>query len=218
MPTPQQLADAVSDLPNVGILVYLAFQWDSVDEQQYTTLIFKSMREAYEDELTRQAAAVGCPGRVGRLREGQELTELKQVATMHAQSIVRTHNYDLAKIIVELRINNPRGNRFYYSKYVREWEATRATWKDKQIALMTVQTGRQRGREAFILNNPVTGKAYFEPRQAAEAECQALVAGSPWSIEKVYSAPTPIHFNCIHSWRVKYSRIPKDECALLWMG
>lgn len=218
MPTQQQLDTIIGELPNVGVLVHLAMRMDSVDEQAYTTLIFKSMREAYEDELTRQAAAIGCPGRVGRLREGQELSELKRIAQEHAASIVRTFNYDLAQAIIAIRIENPRANRNYYAKRLTEWARNRASWKDKQIALMTVQIGRQRGREAFVLNNPVTGKAYFEPKQAAESECQALVAGSPWPLEKVYQTPTPIHYNCPHYWRVVYSRIPKDECALLWMG
>jgi len=218
MPTQQQVDQIISELPNVGLLVHLAFRLDMVDEQYYTTTIFKAMRAAYEDELTRQAAAIGCPGRVGRLREGEELSELKRLATEHAQSIVRTFNYDLARMIIAIRIENPRANRVYYAKRLREWQATRAGWKDKQIALMTVQTGRQRGREAFLLNNPVTGKAYFEPKEAAEEECQALVKGSPWPIEKVYATPVPVHFNCPHFWVIKYSRIPKDECALLWMG
>lgn len=218
MPTQQQLDEIVSTLPNVGLLVHLAFRWDAVDEQTYTTLLFKSMRAAYEDELTRQAAAVGCPGRVGRLREGQELTELKNIAAEHAASIVRTHNYELARLIINIRIENPRANRYYYAKQITAWERNRAGWKDKQIALMTVQTARQRAREAFLLNNPVTGRAYFEPKSAAEPECQALVKGSPWPLEKVEQSPTPIHFNCPHFWVIKYDRIPKGDCQLLWMG
>lgn len=218
MPTQAQVEETISTLPNVGLLVHLAFRWDQVDEQTYTTLIFKSMRDAYNDELTRQAAAIGCPGQVGRLREGQELSDLKQIATEHAASIVRTHNADLAKLIIELRIQNPRGNRHYYAKYITEWEKVRAAWKDKQIALMTVSTARQRGRDAFLLNNPVEGKAYFQPETAAEQECQDLIDGNPWPLEKAYNTPTPIHWNCIHSWVIKYTRIPKDECELLWMG
>ncbi len=218
MPTQQQLDEIISTLPNVGLLVHLAFRWDMVDEQTYATLIFKSMREAYNDELTRQATAAGCPGRVGRLREGQELTELKNIATEHAASIVRTHNADLAKQIINIRIENPRANRFYYAKRITEWERTRAAWKDKQIALMTVQTARQRGRDAFLLNNPVTGKAYLEPKTAAEPECEKLVATSPHPLETAYNVPMPLHLNCIHSWVIKYDRIPKGECELLWMG
>lgn len=218
MPTQQQLDETISTLPNVGLLVHLAFRWDMVDEANLTALIFKSMRASYNDELTRQAAAIGCPGRVGMLREGQELSELKNIATEHAASIVRTHNNDLAKLIIDIRIEYPRANRNYYAKRIMEWEKIRATWKDKQVALMTVQTARQRALDAFLLNNPVEGKAYFEPRIAAEKACQDLIDGSPWPIEKAYNTPVPIHYNCPHSWVIKYTRIPKGECELLWMG
>ncbi len=218
MPTQQQLDTIIGELPNVGVLVHLAMRMDSVDEQAYTTMIFKSMRTSYEDELTRQAAAIGCPGRVGRLREGQELSELKRIAQEHAASIVRTFNYDLAQAIIAIRIENPRANRNYYAKRLTEWARNRAAWKDKQIALMTVQIGRQRGREAFVLNNPVTGKAYVFPKTAAEHECQHMIDTEPHPLETVYQKPFPFHYNCVHGYKIVYSRIPKGECALLWMG
>lgn len=217
MPTQSQVDQAVNDLSNVAKLVHLAFRWDSQHQAEIETQIFKNMRTSYENELTRNAAALGC-NRVGRLREGQELTDLKRMAIDHAASIVRTYNLDLSRAIAAIRQENPRANRYYYATRLEQWDANRKGWKDKQVMLMTVQFASQAAREDFLRNNPVTGKVYVQPKTAAEPECQALIDGEPYDTDIVFRTPLPLHFNCVHSYVTKYDRIPKSGCEDLWMG
>jgi len=217
VPTQAQVDAEVAQLSNVGKLVHLAYRRDSVYESQLAALLFKQARQNYEAELTRQAAAVGCT-RKGLLSEGQNLSLLKQYANESASSIVRTYNFDLAKAIQAIRAENPRANRNYYVKQLAGWETQRASWKDKQISLMTVSTSVQAAKEAFVQNNILEGQAFLLPMHAAEPICAGIVAGNPYPLETILNVPMPAHFNCIHSWQEKYKKISKTACAELWLG
>lgn len=217
MPTQTQVDAAVAQLSNVGKLIHLAFRYDAVMEAQISALLFKVVRQNYEAELTRQAAAVGCT-RKGLLGEGRELSALRQYANESAASIVRTYNFDLAKAIQAIRQMNPRANRAYYTKQLFLWESARASWKDKQISLMTVQTATQSAKVDFIQYNLLEGQAYLLPKTAAEPICAGLVAGNPYPLEVVGSTLIPAHVNCVHYFLPKYKKIPKAQCADLWLG
>jgi len=215
---PQAQVDAeVAQLSNVGKLVHLAYRRDSVYESQLAALLFKQARQNYEAELTRQAAAVGCT-RKGLLSEGQNLSLLKQYANESASSIVRTYNFDLAKAIQAIRAENPRANRNYYVKQLAGWETRRASWKDKQISLMTVSTSVQAAKEAFVQNNVLEGYATMEPRSAVEEECKSIIARGKLPLEFIAVTPCPIHINCPHTYETHYKKIPKIQCADLWLG
>ena len=217
MPTPAQVEAASASLSNIGKLMFLAFKYDYVMEAQIATTLFRLMRQNYEAELTRQAAAVGC-SRKGLLGEGQELSDLKAKANADAASIARTYNLDLAHAIANIRLENPRANRTYYAKRLAAWETARASWKDKQIALMTVSNAVQGAKAAFVANNIVEGQAYLLPKTAAEPICKGIVAGNPYPLETIENVPMPAHINCIHSWQQKYKKIPKSQCSDLWLG
>lgn len=217
MPTQAQVDAAVAQLSNVGKLVHLAWRYDAVMETQIAALLFKQARQNYEAELTRQASTIGCT-RQGLLNEGAELSTLKQYANESAASIVRTYNFDLAHAIQVIRANNPRANRNTYAKALQTWDARRASWKDKQIALMTVSTSTQAAKSAFIANNIVEGQAYLRPKTAAEPVCAGIVAGNPYPLETINNVSMPVHVNCIHTWEIEYKKIHKSECADLWLG
>lgn len=217
MPTQGQVDQAVSLLSPIGKLIHLAWRYDQVKESEIATVLFKMMRQNYEDELTRQAAAVGCT-RKGLLGEGQALSDLRRTANENAASITRTYNFDLARAIARIREENPRANRTYYTKRLYEWETARASWKDKQIGLMTVSTSRQAAQSAFGANNILEGRAIAVPRRAAEPECRQIVAMGEVSFEFADNNPFPLHINCIHSYERKYKKIPKSQCADLWLG
>lgn len=217
MPTQGQVDNAVSLLSNIGKLLHLSFRADSVRESEIATVLFKMMRQNYENELTRQAAAVGCD-RKGLLGEGQALSDLRRTANENAASITRTYNFDLARAIAHIREENPRANRNYYTKRLYEWESARASWKDKQIGLMTVSTSRNAATSAFVQNNILEGKAYLLPKTAAEPICAGMVTGNPYPLETVFNLNIPAHVNCVHYIHIEYKKIPKSQCADLWLG
>lgn len=219
MPTPAQVQAAVEGLSNTGKLVHLAWRFDSVHEQRISATIFQQLRRNFEDELTRQARAVGCNQRRGMLSEGPTLTELRRIADEHARSIMLTYNLDLAHAIAAVRTEVPTANRHTYSSRLRRWENARAQWKEPQISLNTHQIGAQMGREEFLRFNDIQGQAIFAgPDPAAEPECQALLDGNPWSLRKIHETPTPIHINCPHRWDTQRGKLASGDCASLWMG
>lgn len=217
MPTQQEVDYAVSLLSPIGKLMHLAWRYDSVKEAEIATVLFKMMRQNYEAELTRQATAVGCT-RKGILGEGVALSALKDRANVDAASITRTYNYDLARAIFRIREENPRANRTYYTKRLYEWETARASWKDKQIAMMTVSNAVQSAKAAFVANNVLEGFATAYPKRAKEPECQNAIKLGRVSLEYMQNNPFPFHPNCPHIWETSYKKIPKADCADLWLG
>lgn len=218
MPTPAQVQLAVDQLSNVGKLVHLAWRQDSVAQQDIAGIIFRRLRDTYEDEMTRNAERVGCGGQRGLLQEGPAMSELRATADEHAASIVRTYNLDLSRAIAAIRTETPTANRNTFSSRLQEWESARAQWKDGQIGLMTYSTGAQMAKSDFTRLNNLSGTAEVIPKTAAEERCQALIDAGEVSIRVAEENPFPLHFNCIHEWILHPEKVLAGECRYLYMG
>lgn len=209
----------VDEMPRVQRLVHLMIRYDTVDEDATRAELLRVRRRAYEDELTIQAARVGCPGRSGRLVNASVLAELNQMCADDARSIANTYNYDLAGAISRIRSETPTANRFTYAARLREWETARAKWKTPQIAQYTENSARSLAQQHFsAFNADVFGFAVLEPRQAVCPVCQGWIARGEVPLNVAMNNPPPYHPGCPHAWRTVYDKVSRDVCPRLWMG
>ena len=176
------------------------------------------MRTAYEEELTIQAARVGCASRRGQLRNGPLLTALNDKAKEDASSIVNTYNYDLALFIMNVGREAPSANRFTYAKRYRDWSASRSSWKNQQVNLMSMTWARTKAQQDFMDQNGRMGTARLWPRDAVCPICQGWIARGTVPTNVALNNPPPYHVACPHVWSISSGTIPRDQCPDLWMG
>jgi hypothetical protein len=172
---PRNWQALVNEMSPVMKLVHLAMRQDSFDEDQRRTELLRLRRRFYEDELTLQAARVGCKGRRGQLTNGVILSELNEMSRLDAASIANTFNYDLAASIVRIRSEAPRANRFVYASRLRQWDGKRNKWKSPQITLNTERTARAKAQQDFYEYNGRFGSAVLRPRTAVCPICQGWI-------------------------------------------
>ena len=215
---PRDWAGAVGDMSYVQTLIHLSMRQTADDVERIRGELLRQRRKAYEDELTIQAARVGCPGRRGRLTTGPSLTELNNQSKADAQSITNTYNYDLAMAIQHIASETPTANRHVYAKRLAGWEAKRAAWKKAQIAQYTTGRGRALALSDFQRFNNVEGYAHLEPKEAVCPVCKGWVKRGKVPLQEATNNPPPYHVNCPHYWVTKPGKVPKGECPLLWMG
>lgn len=208
----------VDDLPNVGKLVHLAMRMTDADVDRIKGELTKQRRRVYEDELTIQAARVGCPGRRGRLTAGPSLTELSDLSQRDAQSIVSTYNYDLSLAIEHIRAETPSANRHVYARRLAEWEQKRAQWKRAQISEYTEGTARALAQQDFHRFNNMVGYANLKPVEAVCPVCQGWVQRGDVPLHEAQNHPPPYHVGCPHLWVTYPDQMPQSECPMLWMG
>lgn len=209
----------VDDLSNVQKLVHLAARYDSVDVERIRTELLAIRRRAYNDELSIQAAAVGCPGQRGRLANGRILSALNDLCKRDAESIANTFNYFLAQEIIRIRQNNPRANRHHYAYHYRRWVTGYWDYKDAQIIQMADGSARAMAQQDFYrLNNNLMGSAKLEPRTAVCPICQGWVARGIVPLRVALNNPPPYHPSCPHGWSTRPDRVAPEECPNLWMG
>lgn len=203
---------------NVRLLVHLAMRLDAVDEQTITAEILREKRQAYEDELTIQAANVGCKNRRGVMDE-KMLKEAHEQSVKEGQGIVNTYNYDLANAIDLIRDRIPKANRATYAKYLGQWHQDRSVWKDVQISLHNRMEWRSKAITDFLAMNSIEGYAQLVPSTHAVCDiCKALIRRGRMKIEeaKQHIDNWPPHLNCIHHWEVK--PLGDMRCEELWVG
>jgi hypothetical protein len=215
---PRDWRPLVDQMTDVQKLVHLAHRQDSVDVEQRRIELLQAARHAYENELTIQAARVGCPGRVGRLANGPLLSELNDACAAWAESIANTYNYDLAVAIQNIAAETPMANRNTYAKRLRDWHEQRSGWKNPQIAQYTDGAARAQAQADFYRFNPNLGTATLEPTEAVCPVCQGWIERGEVSLRVALNHPPPYHPGCPHGWRTEPDRVPRDECPLLWMG
>jgi len=208
-----------ASMTRVQALVHLAARYDSVDEERIRADLLSIRRKAYNDELEIQAGKVGCLGLRGRLSNGNILSALNDVSKADAVSIANTYNYYLALEIIRARQANIYGNRYYYAKWIREWQPTYWAWKDRQILTTTVATARKMALQDFYTyNGGIMGTAKLEPRTAVCPICQGWIARGVVALRVALNFPPPYHISCPHFFTVRAKHVTKEDCELLWMG
>jgi len=212
----RSLVDGMSDVQK---LVHLAARYDDVDMERIRTELLSMRRRAYNDELGIQAQHVGCAGRVGRLGNGDILSRLNDDSKRDALSIANTYNYFLAVEIIRAGQANPRGNRFYYARAVRDWTPTYWQHKDPVIVTTTDKTARAAALQDFYRYNASSlGTAKLEPRTAVCPVCLGWIARGIVPLRVALNNPGPWHPGCPHVWDTRPDKVAKDECPNLWMG
>ncbi len=206
------------ELSNVQKLVHLAVRMDSYDRDALALELTRSMRRAFEDELSIQAARVGCASRSGRLNNSPILSALNEVAKTKADSIVATFNYDLAAAVVQVRADAPKANRHVYASRLRAWDTKRNQWKSTQIAMDSDGTARSIAQSEFFAHNGRGGSAILQPRKAVCPICQGWINRKEVPLAVAQNNPPPYHPNCPHYWSTNPEKWAKESCPLLWMG
>jgi len=216
---PRDWQAAVDGLSNVQKLVHLAARNDVVDEERYRADLLRVRRRAYEDELTIQAARVGCPGRRGRLGNNASLSALAEASEQDAASIVATYNYDLAGQLRTIGQDTRTANRTTYAKRLGDWDTKRAGWKSEQIVQYAESAARSQAQQDFYrFNTAIMGTAIMQPVAAQCPVCQGWVARGEVPLRVAEHNPPPYHPNCPHSWQTRPERVQEAECPLLWLG
>lgn len=216
---PRDWRALVDTFTRVQRLVHLTYRMDSVDEEALRSGLLKNRRRFYEDELTEQAARVGCSRRRGRLAEGPSLTELNEASRKDAVSIVNTFNYDLAVAILAVFEETPTANRYVYASRLKGWEAKRNEWKQPQITQHTEISARAKAQQDFYkFNSHIIGVARLDPKTAICPICKGWVARGEVPIRVAENNPPPYHVNCPHVWSTKPGKVARSECSELWMG
>ena len=208
----------VATMSRVQKLVHLAARYDSVDEERIRSELLSMRRKAYNDELGIQAAHVGCPGRVGRLGNGNILSLLNDHSKRDAASIANTYNYFLALEIIRAREENVRGNRFYYAAKIRSWGAGYWQFKDTQISSLADSSARAMAQQDFYKFNGGLGTAKLEPRTAVCPVCQGWIDRGIIPLRIALNNPPPYHQNCPHYFDTRPDKVAKEDCPMLWMG
>lgn len=216
---PRNWQAAVAELTDVQRLVHLASRYTIDDAERIRSELLRDRRRAYEDELTQQAARVGCPGRRGSLTSGASLTEINNMSKQDAESIVNSYNYDLAVAIANVGVTVRTANRNTYVSRLRDWHDTREEWKAKQIGQYTENSARSLAQTDFYqFNRDAVGVAELVPDDAVCPVCQGWIARGEVPISVATNHPPPYHVNCPHSWRTQPDKVAPDQCRLLWMG
>jgi hypothetical protein len=172
----------------------------------------------YEDELTSQAARVGCPNRRGHLTNQAIIDQLSELSRRDAESITNTYNRDLAAAIARIGKDAPGASRAEFQQRLAAWESKRASWKNPQIALYTEMSARSLAQQHFYERNGITGYAVLRPEKAVCPVCIGWVQRGPVPLEEAENNPAPYHVNCPHYWLTMPNMVAPEECARLWMG
>ena len=192
--------DFMDRMSDIMRMLHLAARMDTVDIEEWRGRLLRKRRDAYEQELTIQAAKVGCFGRAGRLGEGDILSSLNDQSHRDAASIANTFNYFLASAIVNIRAEVPTANRRVYAARIAEWERRYWAWKQPDIDMMTAQTARASAQGDFYqINSMMLGSAKLEPRTAVCPVCRGWVKRGLVPLRVALQNPPPYHNNCVPS-------------------
>lgn len=205
------------DLTRLQRIIRLAYEMQSEDRDELEDTITKQRAAAWRDAIEDEARKVGV-SRSARGPSGQDLRELREMSRADAQSIYETYNRDLEREIRRLFDANPRGNRNYYIKNLEEWAERRASWKNRQIALMNNKTARYHAQQRFWDLNGARKRRYrFDGPAPVCDDCADMFAAGEVDQRFVDQNPTPLHPNCPHEWKsvgFKLNVAPED----VWMG
>lgn len=210
---PQSITEQMT---TVQRFVYIIVQGTDMDEAVLAAELTMKRIRAYEDELTIQAAAVGCTGRAGRLTNDMIQRDIRDKSREDAISILNTYDYDIAREIRAIAKRRIRANRYIYAYHLRAYMKRRQVWKRKQIAEYTDNWARSKAQHDFVAVNRAMGMATLEPRTAVCPVCKGVILRGKIPLQRAMAFSPPYHVNCPHVFDITYDG-PYD-CAKLWMG
>jgi hypothetical protein len=218
---PKRGADWLAIVAAMLLLYQLIHQAVQQKEEFIVLLQIELLSERnrfYEDELTAQAARVGCPNRRGHLTNQAIIDQLSELSRRDAESIANTYNRDLAAAIARIGKDAPGASKAEFRQRLEAWESKRASWKNPQIALYTEMSARSLAQQHFYERNHITGTAVLRPERAVCPVCIGWVLRGPVPLEEAENNPPPYHVGCPHYFLTTPDRVAPERCAELWMG
>lgn len=206
--------DSLGGFSPVMVLVHDTMRLYEEDQNFIYDEILKSRIVEYEDAISDYIAQMGCGGKA-HVTSQKEIEYIKDQSREDAQSILNTHNRDLAKTIRGIKDDVPTANRSTYTSRFRIWNMGRQIWKATQIALHTTLTTRDYALKTFSDHNNLEPNVKLFPRTAKEPICQGWINRGLVNYEVAERNPSPYHLNCVHYWKPMF-RIGK--CEGLWIG
>lgn len=192
-----------------GIVTSLYSYHDS-DIDALADEILAARKASWRDTMTKLAQQAGFDRAIGQDPSGADLAAMKQQSREDAKGIAETHNKAIETQIINLRTDNPRGNRNFYFSNLETWSEERDAWKKPQIAMNTNSTAAQVAQERFIEANNAQATFVFIGPVPQEEECEGLMAAGAVTEDVVRRNPTPIHINCPHTWEARGLIVPPD--------
>lgn len=170
---------------------------------------------AYEQRLGELQRTMGVKGAPPRLSDDRILKALNRESRDTALGIIRTHNDDLRAFI---KAQPSTLSQRDLASSVRTWEADRAEWKGKQIALNEGMLGRNRADADVMGKNKLTVRQRVSPKESSEAICAGFVSRG-WMRPSDVHFSLPAHVGCIHGWeydkRLEEAVKGKEQ---VWLG
>jgi hypothetical protein len=210
------LTQTLTPIDRLKRRLMVAYEFAIPDEQTLTETIYRQRAQAWQQALTEMAHQAGSR-RTGRPPSGVDARYLHDVSVDDARSIRNTFFRDLDREIERLYAANPDGRRDYYVQNLTRWADERATWKDRQIALMNQKTAEHYAQQRFRDMNKIAANYRFAGPAPICPDCADKFAMGEVDQRVVDEDPTPLHPNCGHGW--KMTRV-KLGVALseLWVG
>lgn len=205
---------SLAGAPSTRARSFKQFAMGPGDIEPLTKEVLTLRVAAYEGRLQQLMDSMGIPGEAS-LSDSAVLKRLQREARDTALSILNTHNDDLRSLINR---QPKKLTQREISNLARAWEAERAGWKGKQIALTEGMRGRNQADQDVMKRNGLSPQKRVTPRESGEAKCADLVAQG-WKRETDWHVSLPLHPSCIHGWeyRQPLSELVKGK-ERLWLG
>lgn len=188
------------DLTRLQRIMRLAYSMQPEDEAQLAAQIERQRSRAWMTALEEEARKVNVRARANAPRR-DDLQYLRELSRSDAASIARTYNRELEKQIRDLFAENPRGNRQFYASRLEAWYGKRASWKDRQIALMNEKSARAYATQRFRDMNLIGRATYrFVGPAPVCPDCADMFSKGVVEQQFVDTNPAPLHPNCPHEW------------------
>jgi hypothetical protein len=223
--TPADLRAIEATMTPVQRLVFLRSAWGVEERGSLADAIHVDSLKAAESTLLDAGRKIWGDAfdRDVSLSDPGLLAEIKALSFDAASRVTMTHNYELARQIVQIGVDAPRANRFVYAKRLRDWEAGRAAWKGPQIALdRSVQTMDLVMDRFMRKNRGLEGQFAVEPGPWAvplcDFDCSGAVQGGPYELSEWNAVdPFPRHNHCPHHKRLLAVANPPEQSEA-WLG
>lgn len=216
----KSLSIALASVATTRKRVYERYAMDTSDIDRIAKDVAAIRTAAYEQRLRQLGKEMSIAAKP-ELTDKAVLKRIVRESRDSAASIVTTHNRQLA-VVVKKQSKDATQRELGAS--VREWEAKRAPWKSKQIAMNEGMAARNQADADIISKNGWSKqlKVRVAPQKAQEPQCQALI-GAGWMEWNDVFFTLPLHSGCPHGFEYQQhfgtlASAKRESGEEIWLG